>query len=111
MAPEVFRAEGYSKASDVYSFGMVLWEMIMRRVPFKDYTAFQVMAEVGYARKLPQPPDVCPFSLQELLYCALRIEPAERQDFSTLAETCSQLLSSPKGIELESMFWHWLAAL
>lgn len=111
MAPEVFRAEGYSKASDVYSFGMVLWEMIMRRVPFKDYTAFQVMAEVGYARKLPQPPDVCPFSLQELLYCALRIEPAERQTFSTLAETCSQLLSSPKGIELESMFWHWLVAL
>jgi len=110
MAPEVFRAEGYSKASDVYSFGMVLWEMITRRVPFKDYTAFQVMAEVGYARKLPQPPDVCPFSLQKLLYSALRIEPAERQDFSTLAETCAQL-ESPKGIELEAMFWYWLAAI
>ena len=110
MAPEVFRAEGYSKASDVYSFGMVLWEMITRRVPFKDFSAFQVMAEVGYARKLPQPPDVCPLSLEKLLYSALRIEPAERQDFSALATTCAQL-ESPKGIELEAMFWYWLAAV
>lgn len=110
MAPEVFRAEGYSKASDVYSFGMVLWEMITRRVPFQDYTAFQVMAEVGFARKLPQPPDVCPMSLEKLLYSALKTEPAERQNFRALAKTCGQLLSTT-GIELESMFWYWLAAV
>ena len=43
---------GYSKASDVYSFGMVLWEMIANRVPFHDFTAFQVMAQAPW---LPAP--------------------------------------------------------
>ena len=108
MAPEVFRAEGYCKASDVYSFGMVLWEMIANRVPFQDYTAFQVMAQVGFARKLPEPPEICPLSLQKLLYSALRVEPRERQRFLDLAEQCKQLLTS-RSVEIESMFWNWLA--
>merc|ERR1712087_776836 len=39
MAPEVLRGEEYSKASDVYSFGMVVWEMVSRKIPFDGYTA------------------------------------------------------------------------
>ncbi|CAG8589397.1 784_t:CDS:2 [Paraglomus occultum] len=34
IAPEVFRGQGYSKASDVYSFSMVMWEIATGRPPF-----------------------------------------------------------------------------
>jgi serine/threonine protein kinase len=27
MAPEVIRCEPYTKAADIYSFGIIMWEM------------------------------------------------------------------------------------
>lgn len=34
LAPEVTDGEPYSKAADVYSFGIVLWEIGSRRLPY-----------------------------------------------------------------------------
>ncbi len=37
MAPEVFDQSGhYDKAADVYSFGIILWEIATREKPFSD---------------------------------------------------------------------------
>lgn len=60
MAPEVLRGEEYSQAADVYSFGMILWEMVSRQVPFQGLTAVQVIGIVGYGRRKPRPPRGCP---------------------------------------------------
>ena len=38
MAPEVFDAGVYDCASDIFSFGMVLWEMLTAQIPFGDDT-------------------------------------------------------------------------
>lgn len=39
MAPEVLRDQEYSKASDVYSFGIVLFELITNEIPYRDLGA------------------------------------------------------------------------
>ncbi|GET03289.1 kinase-like domain-containing protein [Rhizophagus clarus] len=36
MAPEIFQGQKYTKASDIYSFGMVMWELMTGRRPFWD---------------------------------------------------------------------------
>jgi len=35
MAPEVINGEDYSEKADVYSYGIILWEIITRQVPYK----------------------------------------------------------------------------
>eukprot|EP01121_Diplochlamys_sp_Union-15-3_P011889 TRINITY_DN3489_c0_g1_i4.p1 TRINITY_DN3489_c0_g1~~TRINITY_DN3489_c0_g1_i4.p1 ORF type:complete len:488 (-),score=46.21 TRINITY_DN3489_c0_g1_i4:4-1467(-) len=34
MAPEVLKGGRYSEKADVYSFGMIIWEMLSRKTPF-----------------------------------------------------------------------------
>ncbi|EXX59640.1 Ypk2p [Rhizophagus irregularis DAOM 197198w] len=36
MAPEIFQGQKYSKASDICSFGMIMWEFMTGRRPFWD---------------------------------------------------------------------------
>jgi len=36
MAPEILQGKEYTTASDIYSFGMIMWELIMGRMPFWD---------------------------------------------------------------------------
>ena len=36
VAPEIFRGRKYTTASDIYSFGMIMWEFMTGRRPFWD---------------------------------------------------------------------------
>jgi serine/threonine protein kinase len=42
MAPESLAQNQFSCASDVWSFGVTIWEMLSRRLPFEDKTIYQV---------------------------------------------------------------------
>eukprot|EP00698_Gefionella_okellyi_P002780 TRINITY_DN1263_c0_g1_i1.p2 TRINITY_DN1263_c0_g1~~TRINITY_DN1263_c0_g1_i1.p2 ORF type:complete len:646 (+),score=135.39 TRINITY_DN1263_c0_g1_i1:4049-5986(+) len=52
MAPEILRNEPYTEACDIYSFGVVLWELVTRRAPFETMHPIQVIAAKAYQ----QPP-------------------------------------------------------
>lgn len=42
LAPEVVTQQHYSKAADVYSFGLILWELLTWQLPWADLGPFQV---------------------------------------------------------------------
>ena len=48
MAPEILRGEKYTSAADVYSFGVILWEMLTLDIPFKGRSIAQITGMVGY---------------------------------------------------------------
>ena len=57
MAPEILRGEEYSLSADVYSFGVILWEIISRKQPFKELNAFAISYQVGtQGKRLQLPP-------------------------------------------------------
>lgn len=37
LAPEVLAAKNYGKPSDVYAFGLILWELIAREIPYRNF--------------------------------------------------------------------------
>lgn len=51
QAPEVLRGQEPTEASDVYAFGLVLWEMLYRAIPFGDFAIAQIVGTVGYGRR------------------------------------------------------------
>lgn len=46
MAPEVVANQKYSSKSDVYAFGMLLWEIIYRLKPFEGLDPVQIVYQV-----------------------------------------------------------------
>ena len=42
MAPEVIRSTNYSIKADVYSYGIIIWEMCTRTTPYSDMTQQQI---------------------------------------------------------------------
>ena len=44
---QVVAYQHYSKAADVYSFGIILWELLTWQVPWGDLNPFQVLQNDG----------------------------------------------------------------
>lgn len=106
IAPEVLRGEAYAKAADVYSFGMILWEMIARKVPFSGYSPAQVIGVVGYGRRRPRIPRSCPEVLRLVLKKALRLRPVRRKSFAELSEDLANLQRSAL-LDVEESLWEF----
>ena len=51
MAPEIIRGEEYTKAADVYSYGMILWELSSGKFPFENLSKKEIISKVGYGDK------------------------------------------------------------
>jgi serine/threonine protein kinase len=56
MAPEVIQSQLYTASSDVYAFGLIMWELACWETPFGKLSAFQIMLSVGQQGIRPEVP-------------------------------------------------------
>ena len=67
MAPEVIKSSTFSKASDVWSYGILLWEILTGETPYKGIDALAVAYGVA-VNKLTLPiPTTCPTPWKNLM--------------------------------------------
>lgn len=67
MAPEVIKNSTFSKASDVWSYGVVLWELLTGETPYKGIDTLAVAYGVAVNKlKLPIP-STCPQPWKDLM--------------------------------------------
>ena len=81
MAPEVIRHESYSSNADVYSFGLVLWQLITREVPFATMTPIQAAYAVAEGSR-PAIPAAVPRRLQEIITACWDQDSHKRPSFT-----------------------------
>ncbi|KAK9868869.1 hypothetical protein WJX84_005074 [Apatococcus fuscideae] len=56
LAPEVLSGDDYGTAADVYSFGVIMWELLMWQIPWEDAGPWQVVLSVVDQSKRPEIP-------------------------------------------------------
>lgn len=84
MAPEVMEGKTYTRASDVYSFGMVAYEMFTGCVPFKGLRAIQLMFMVTEGERPSIDEALVPRELKSLLERCWASDPSSRGNFDSI---------------------------
>ncbi|AQN68650.1 protein tyrosine kinase (PTK) family protein [Saudi moumouvirus] len=65
-APEIIRGEKYDEKTDVFSFGIVMWEVLTGKEPFAGYNFMKVSLDILEGAR-PQIPSDCPINLKKLI--------------------------------------------
>ncbi|VUZ49625.1 unnamed protein product [Hymenolepis diminuta] len=85
--PEAIRGRRFSQASDVWSWGVTVWEMWSGGAePWPGLSSDAVLSEFKSGRRLTWPRLVCPRRLYQLLLATWRFEPAQRPSFEYLVD-------------------------
>ncbi|KAM7059105.1 mitogen-activated protein kinase kinase kinase 10 [Molossus nigricans] len=84
MAPEVIRLSLFSKSSDVWSFGVLLWELLTGEVPYREIDALAVAYGVAMNKLTLPIPSTCPEPFARLLEECWDPDPHVRPDFGSI---------------------------
>lgn len=83
MAPEVINHQPYDSKADVYSFALVLWELMTSKIPYNTMTPLQ--AAVGVRQGLrPQIPENTHPRLINLMQRCWEATPTDRPSFEEI---------------------------
>ncbi|XP_044492468.1 serine/threonine-protein kinase CTR1 [Mangifera indica] len=92
MAPEVLRDEPSNEKSDIYSFGVILWELATLQQPWGNLNPAQVVAAVGFkGKRLEIPLDLNP-QVASIIEACWVSEPRKRPSFSFIMELLRPLI-------------------
>lgn len=95
MAPEVIKSSLFSKSSDVWSFGILLWELLTGEVPYKGIDTLAVAYGIA-VNKLTLPiPSTCPEIFSKMLLDCWNYDPHERPTFGEIMQQLKDISESP----------------
>jgi len=94
-APEVCRGDPYNEAADVYSYGIVLWEIIAGEPPYRGMNPMQLIGLVAYKNYRPRTDLPCPYpELIRLMTDCWQENATSRPNFSQILERLRPLYDS-----------------
>uniref|UniRef100_A0AAZ3RM83 receptor protein-tyrosine kinase n=1 Tax=Oncorhynchus tshawytscha TaxID=74940 RepID=A0AAZ3RM83_ONCTS len=97
MALESLQTHKFTPKSDVWSFGVLLWELMTRGAPpYSDVNSFDITVFLLQGRRLLQP-EFCPDALYNVMVECWHPRPERRPTFSELVSRIKSIFSSFSG--------------
>jgi serine/threonine protein kinase len=97
-APEVIRGEKYSEKADVYSFGIIMWQVVTRKEPFGGRNFMGVTLDVLEGKR-PQVPSDCDKPLKKLMKRCWHATPSKRPSMEDVVSFFDGHLSDNEGLD------------
>ncbi|CAM9487003.1 unnamed protein product [Ectocarpus fasciculatus] len=86
-APEIFYGEGASYASDMYSFGVVIWEVLSREIPWSELAGNPAICfKVATLGERPAIPTGTPPDIEDIMKLCWAQQPQSRPTFRRARE-------------------------
>ncbi|ELR24201.1 serine/threonine protein kinase [Acanthamoeba castellanii str. Neff] len=101
-APEVIRGDKYDERADVFSFGVVMWQVLTRREPYAGRNFMNVSLDVLEGKR-PQLPADCPAELRKVMKKCWHAAADRRPTMERVLAFLDQELAG-KGEDGDSMF-------
>ncbi|XP_077366808.1 mitogen-activated protein kinase kinase kinase 7 isoform X2 [Festucalex cinctus] len=100
MAPEVFEGNNYSEKCDVFSWGIILWEVVTRRKPFDEIggPAFRIMWAVHNGTRPPLIKNL-PKPIENLMTKCWSKDPSQRPSMEEIVKIMTHLMRYFPGSE------------
>lgn len=84
MAPEAIQELACSEKVDIWSFGVVLWELLTCEVPYDGMEQSAIMYSVGSGKLKPPIPSTCPDGFKLIMQMCWKLNPKERPSFKLI---------------------------
>ncbi|XP_029937998.1 mitogen-activated protein kinase kinase kinase 9 isoform X2 [Myripristis murdjan] len=94
MAPEVIRSSTFSKGSDVWSYGVLLWELLTGEVPFRGIDGLAVAYGVAMNKLALPIPSTCPEPFARLMEDCWSPDPHSRPLFTSVLDQLTAIEES-----------------
>lgn len=96
MAPEAITDASFTNMSDVWSFGVTLWELFTYGdLPFEDRSNEEVLEHVLNERRRLYKPIRCPSDVFDLMWTCWHSDPHSRPCFTDIHENLTELSEIP----------------
>ncbi|XP_059086639.1 mitogen-activated protein kinase kinase kinase 9-like isoform X3 [Tigriopus californicus] len=94
MAPEVIKNSTFSRASDVWSYGVMLWELLTGETPYKGIDDLAIAYGVAVNKLNLHIPSTCPPEWRDLLEACWKYETYERPSFQGILKLLDDITQS-----------------
>eukprot|EP01117_Protostelium_nocturnum_P009737 TRINITY_DN3481_c0_g2_i2.p1 TRINITY_DN3481_c0_g2~~TRINITY_DN3481_c0_g2_i2.p1 ORF type:complete len:1509 (+),score=531.31 TRINITY_DN3481_c0_g2_i2:2688-7214(+) len=91
LAPEIMNFQEFTEAADVYSYGVILWELLTRQDYFAEIAFNSQIEESVRAGKRPLIPSDCPPLYSSLIQMCWAQDPKDRPTFKDIKPLLSNL--------------------
>ncbi|XP_069460217.1 mixed lineage kinase domain-like protein [Ambystoma mexicanum] len=89
----------YDKASEIYSFGIVLWEIASKEIPLKGFAPEMIFKKICLEKHQDPLPADCPSELKELINQCRAYDPTQRPSAGVIVDTLASIVNQMQSEE------------